>query len=143
VQSICIGEFSVERAGPDYRYELMQTARKFEGTSRAFGAVAQLQASLLYLERIGIARIEEHTVGLAQQLHQGLVKQRHRVSTPAGNRSSIVTFHCTRPLDEARKLFQAAKVEVTLRGGQIRIAPALFNNADEIEKCLAVTRQLA
>ncbi len=143
VQSDRIGEFSVERADPDYRYELIRTAQKFEGTSRAFGAVAQLQASLTYLEKVGIARIEEHTVGLAEQLYKGLVEQGHRLSTPPGNRSPIVTFQCSKPVDSARKLFQAARVEVTLRGGRIRIAPALFNNDAEIEKCLAVTRQLA
>ena len=142
VQSDRIGEFSVERADPDYRYELVQTARKFEGTSRAFGAVAQLQAGLSYLEKVGISRIEEHTTGLAEQLYRGLAKQGHRLSTPPGNRSPIVTFRCSRPVEDARRLFQSAKIEVTLRGGQIRIAPALFNNADEIEKCLAVTKQL-
>ena len=80
---------------PDYHYQLLKTARKFEGTSRAFGAVSQLQASLAYLQKVGVARIEEHTVGLAQQLHAGLVKQGHRMFTPTGNRSSIVTFYCS------------------------------------------------
>jgi len=142
VQSHCIGEFSIASAEPDHHYQLLRTARKFEGTSRAFGAVAQLQASLSYLERVGIARIETHTVGLAQQLYHGLMKQGHKVSTPLGNRSSIVTFHCSRPIADARATFQAAHIEVTLRDGQVRIAPALFNNADEIERYLEVTKQL-
>jgi selenocysteine lyase/cysteine desulfurase len=142
VQSSCIGEFSIASAEPDHRYQLLRTARKFEGTSRAFGAVSQLQASLSYLQKVGIARIEMHTVGLAQQLHEGLMKQGHKVSTPPGNRSSIVTFRCARPAADARAAFQAANIEVTLRGGQVRVAPALFNNADEIERCLEVTKQL-
>lgn len=142
IQSDRIGEFAVARAEPDYHYQLLKTARKFEGTSRAFGAVSQLQASLSYLEKVGITRIEEHTVRLAQQLYGGLVKQGHRVFTPPGNRSSIVTFHCTRPIADTRAAFQAANVEVTVRAGQVRVAPALFNNADEIEKCLEVTKRL-
>jgi selenocysteine lyase/cysteine desulfurase len=142
VQSGCIGEFSIASAEPDHRYQLLKTARKFEGTSRAFGAVSQLQASLAYLEKVGIARIEAHTVGLAQQLYQGLVKQGHQLSTPPGNRSPIVTFRCARPAADVRAAFQAAHVEVTVRGGQVRVAPALFNNADEIERCLEVTKQL-
>jgi selenocysteine lyase/cysteine desulfurase len=143
IQSDRVGEFSVEHAEPDYRYELLKTARKFEGTSRAFGAVSQLQASLSYLEKVGIANIEEHTVRLARDLYEGLVKQGHRVFTPPGNRSSIVTFNCSKPVADARAAFQAANIEVTVRPGQVRIAPALFNNADEIEKCLAVTKRLA
>ena len=95
-----------------------------------------------YLEKVGIARIEEHTVGLAQQLHEGLVKQGHQVFTPPGNRSSIVTFNCSRPVADVRAAFQAANIEVTVRGGQVRVAPALFNNADEIERCLEVTKHL-
>jgi len=142
IQSDRIGEFSVARTDPDYHYQLLRNARKFEGTSRAFGAVSQLQASLSYLEKVGIARIEQHTVALAQQLHQGLGKQGHKLFTPPGNRSSIVTFYCSRPAADVRAAFQAARIEVTARNGQVRIAPALFNNADEIEKCLEVTKLL-
>ena len=137
IQSDRIGEFSVGRSD-----QLLKNARKFEGTSRAFGAVAQLNASLSYLEKIGIPRIEEHSVGLAFQLNQGLVKQGQRMFTPPGNRSSIVAFYCSRPVADVRAAFQAAKIEVTARNGQVRIAPALFNNADEIEKCLDVTKHL-
>jgi selenocysteine lyase/cysteine desulfurase len=142
IQSDRVGEFSVTATEPDYHYQLLKTARKFEGTSRAFGAVAQLQASLAYLQKVGIARIEEHTVGLAQQLHAGLVKQGHRMFTPPGNRSSIVTFYCSKPAADTRAAFQAANIEVTARNGQVRSAPALFNNAAEIEKCLEVTKRL-
>jgi len=143
IQSDRVGEFSVSREEPDHRYQLLKTAQKFEGASRAFGAVSQLQAALTYLEKVGIARIEEHSVGLAGQLYEGLVKQGHRLATPAGNRSSIVTFRCDRPPAEVRNLFQSAKIEVTVRGGQVRIAPALFNNSDEIEQCLSVSKALA
>jgi len=143
IQSDRTGEFSVAHTEPDRHYQLLKTARKFEGTSRAFGAVAQLQAALAYLEKVGIGRIEEHTVGLAQQLYAGLVKQGHSMFTPPGNRSSIVTFYCGKPAADVRSAFGAANIEVTVRGGQVRIAPALFNNADEIERCLEVTKQLA
>jgi selenocysteine lyase/cysteine desulfurase len=143
LQSDRIGEFSVARSEPDRHYQLLKTARKFEGTSRAFGAVSQLQASLSYLEKVGIARIEEHTVSLAHQLHEGLAKQGHSMFTPPANRSSIVTFNCNKPIADARAAFQAANIEVTVRSGQVRVAPALFNNADKIEKCLDVTRRLA
>jgi len=38
--------------------------------------------------------------------------------------------------------FDAAKVEVMSRGGTIRISPALFNNSDDIDRCLEVTKKL-
>lgn len=142
IHSDRIGEFSVARTEPEHHYQLLKTARKFEGTSRSFGAVAQLQASLAYLEKVGIARIEQHTVGLAQHLRAGLVKQGHSLFTPPGNRSSIVTFNITKPLDDVRAAFRTANIDVTIRNGQVRVAPALFNNMDEIERCLAVTKGL-
>ena len=100
-------------------------------------------AALAYLEKVGIARIEEHTVGLAQRLSDGLSKQGHRLFTPPGNRSSIVTMYVTKPMADVRAAFHAAKVDVTVRDGEVRIAPALFNIADEVDACLEVTRRLA
>ena len=76
---------------------------------------------IAYLERIGLLRIEQSTVnGLIPQLQSGLVSQRRRMFTPIGNRSSIVT----------------------IRNGTIRIASALFTNADHIDRCLEVTKRL-
>ena len=143
VHSDRIGEFAVARTEPDRHYQLLKTAKKFEGTSRSFGAVTQLQASLTYLDKVGIARIEEHTVGLARQLHQGLVQQGYSLFTPPATQSSIVTFNCIRPLDDYKTAFRAAHIDVTVRNGQVRVSPALFNNADEIERCLSVTKSLA
>ncbi len=143
IQSDRIGEFSVASEEPDRHYRLVKNASKFEGTSRAFGAVAQLQASLSYLEKIGSARIERHTVGLAEVLYSGLAKQGYRMFTPPGNRSSIVTFHLDRPAADYLAAFQGAKIDVTVRNAQVRVAPALFNNVDEIERLLDVTKKLA
>jgi selenocysteine lyase/cysteine desulfurase len=137
------GEFQIDRELPDHHFELVNTARKFDYCSRAFGAARQLSAGLSYLERVGVARIEEHTVGLAQRLYDGLARQGHRLFTPPGNRSSIVTMYTTKPMADVRAAFHAANVDVTVRNGQVRIAAALFNTADEADRCLEVTRRLA
>ena len=136
------GEFQIERELPGHHFELAKTARRFDYSSRAFGPARELSAALAYLDKVGIARIEEHTVGLAQRLYDGLSTQGHKLFTPPANRSSIVTMYCTKPMADVGAAFRAAKVDVTVRDGQIRIAPALFNTADEIDACLAVTRRL-
>lgn len=143
LQSDRIGEFAVARNEPDRHYELVKNASKFEGTSRSFGAVAQLQASLSYLEKVGVPRIEEHTVALAHQLYAGLVKQGYKMFTPLANRSSIVTFYITKPADAFRAAFHAAKIDVTIRNAQVRVSPALFNNTDEIDHFLSITKKLS
>lgn len=136
------GEFQVEKELPDHHFELGTTARKFDYCSRAFGPVRELSAGLTYLDSVGVARIEEHTVGLAHRLYDGLTRQGHRLFTPPGNRSSIVTMFTARPMADVKSAFQAARVDVTVRDGQVRIAPALFNTDAEIDRCLEVSKGL-
>jgi len=137
------GEFNGNER-PDHTYEFPPNAKRFDYCSRAFGDLYTLSAGLSYLEKVGVARIEQHTVnGLARRLQDGLAKQGHRLFTPMGNRSSIVAFYTTKAPADIRAAFDAAKVEVTSRNGTIRIAPALFNNAEDIDRCLEVTKKLA
>ena len=127
----------------DHSFEIQTNAKRFDYCSRAFGDVYTLGAGLTYLEKIGVARIEEHTVnGLARRLQDGLAKQSHKLFTPMGNRSSIVTFYSAKPVADIRSAFDAARVEVTARNGTVRVSPALFNNNDDIDRCLEVTKKL-
>jgi selenocysteine lyase/cysteine desulfurase len=137
------GEMHVERELPDHSYDITSSAKRFDYVSRAFGDVYTLGAGLAYLERVGVARIEAHTVdGLAQRLQRGLAAQGHRLFTPMGNRSAIVTFYTSRPPADVRAAFAASNVEVTVREGTVRISPALFNNDEEIDRCLEATKRL-
>lgn len=137
------GEMHAGRELPDHSYEIDTRAKRFDYSSRAFGDVYALSAGLAYLETVGVARIEAHTVGtLARRLQEGLARQGHHLFTPPGNRSSIVTFYTTKPEADVRSAFQAAKVEVTVRTGMVRVSAALFNNADDVDRCLDVTKRL-
>jgi len=136
------GEFQVDKELPDHHYTLDATARKFDYCSRAFGPVHALSAALTYLEKVGVPRIETHTVNLAHRLYDGLAAQGHQLFTPPNNRSSIVTIYTPKPMADVRAAFQAATVDVTVRNGQVRIAPALFNTADDIDRCLDVTKRI-
>lgn len=136
------GEMQIEKELPDHKYELYKTAKCFDYSSRAFGEVYLLGAGLSYLDQVGVSRIEAHTVGLARTLHTGLTRQGHKMFTPADNGSSIVAIFVTRPMDDVRAAFHAANVKVTVRNGMVRIAPALFNTSDDIDRCLEVTGRL-
>jgi selenocysteine lyase/cysteine desulfurase len=128
---------------PDHSYEIATNAKRFDYSSRSFGDVYTLSAGLSYLEKVGVNRIEAHTVdNLARRLQDGLEKQGHRLFTPHGNRSSIVTFYTAKQPSDVRAAFQSANIEVTVRDGTVRVSPALFNNAEDIERCLATTKKL-
>jgi selenocysteine lyase/cysteine desulfurase len=44
---------------PNYHFELVSTAQKFEFAAPAYGEIYQLSASLAFLEDIGVPRIED------------------------------------------------------------------------------------
>lgn len=132
------GALGAAKELPGFRYESYTTARKYEYATLPFAEVYQLGASLAYLERVGVDRIEQHTVGLAKLLHEGLMARGLEVVTPAGNRSSIVSFVNPKAPAPVQAAFAAARVQVSFRedGRQIRVSAALFNNRQDVERCL-------
>jgi selenocysteine lyase/cysteine desulfurase len=129
---------------PDDRDEIYRTANKFDYATLAFGPVYQLGAALEYLDRVGVARIEKHTVALATELADGLRAQGLGVLTPAGNSSSIVAFRNPAGADTTRKILDSARCRVSVRenGTQIRVSPALFNTSDDIRRFLDLVGEL-
>jgi selenocysteine lyase/cysteine desulfurase len=138
------GALHVERTRPDYRFDIFTTAKKFEYATLAFGAVYQLGASLDYLERVGVPRIEAHLATLATRLQHGLRERGVDVLTPAGTRSPIVAFRVPGDPAAARTTLQAARIRVSFRenGSQIRVSPALFNTGRDIDQFLASVERL-
>ncbi|MFQ5791021.1 MAG: aminotransferase class V-fold PLP-dependent enzyme, partial [Acidobacteriota bacterium] len=139
-----LGALHVEKELGDYRYRLYRTAKKYEYATLAFGPVYQLGAALDYLGRVGVERVEAHTVSLAQELRSELLGRGFGVWTPAGNRSSIVSFSHGRDPDTVRRLFEREEVVVSHRekGKQIRVGIALFNNAADVGRFLEVVDKL-
>jgi selenocysteine lyase/cysteine desulfurase len=140
-----LGALHVAEELGDHTYRLYDDARKFGYATLAFGAVFELSAGLDLLLRVGVPRIEAHTVALAHRLRDGLVDQGYSVWTPQGNRSSIVTFYPGQRTDQLSTAFEAEKIRVSFKDGgrQIRAGAALFNNLDEINALLEVTGRLS
>ncbi len=136
------GALHVEKELGGGRFQLYNTAKRFDYATLPFCEVYQLGAGLAYLEQVGVNRIERHTVELARELRAGLAAQGHRVFTPEGNRSSIVTFYFSKDAATLTTAFAKASIDVTVRGplGQVRVSPALFNTLDDIKRFLEVTR---
>ena len=133
-----LGALHVEKELGDHRYEIYRTAKKFEYATLPFAEVYQLGAALAYLERVGVDRIERHTVALAGELREGLTALGFRALTPPDNGSSIVSVHLDRNQARAREVLDKGGVQVSFRekGSQLRVSPALFNTRDEIRRFL-------
>jgi selenocysteine lyase/cysteine desulfurase len=139
------GHLHVAREHPGYRYDLFTNARKFEHATLPFAEIYQLGAGLTYLERVGISRIEGHVVGLADRLSRGLVERGVTVLTPRGTRSAIIAIRNPSASEAAaRALLDKGDAQVSYRDGgqQIRISPALYNTAEDIDRFLGLVEQL-
>lgn len=134
----------VEKTLGPTEFRIYETAKKFDYATPAFGPIYQLGAGLDYITRVGVDRIETHTVGLAHRLHKGLRTLGFEVLTPEGNRSSIVAFRVHRPADAIARHLADTKTSVSVRenGTQIRVSPALFNTDADIDRFLTVAEGL-
>ena len=134
----------VEKELGPTEFQIHTSAKKFDYATPAFGPIYQLGAGLAYVDKVGVARIETHTVGLAHQLQKGLRTLGFDVVTPEGNRSSIVAFKIRKPEAAVTKLLADTKTAVSVRenGTQIRVSPALFNTAADIDRFLTVAEGL-
>ncbi|MEO7966875.1 MAG: aminotransferase class V-fold PLP-dependent enzyme, partial [Gemmatimonadaceae bacterium] len=119
-------------------------AKRFDYATLPFNEVYQLGEGLRYLERVGVPRIEAHTVALARELRAGLASQGYRIFTPEGTQTSIVTYFFERDSAAMKAAFEKEKVVVTVRDSlkQVRVSPALFNTSAEIARFLDVTKRL-
>jgi selenocysteine lyase/cysteine desulfurase len=140
-----LGALHVEKELADHRYEIYRTAKKFEYATLPFAEVYQLGAALTYLERVGVDRIERHTVALARDLREGLAALGFRLFTPPDNDTSIVSVHLDRNQTRAREVLDGGNVQVSFRekGSLIRVSPALFNTRGEIRRFLDYAKRFA
>ena len=140
-----LGALHVEKELGEHRYAIYRTARKFEYATLPFAEVYQLGEALAYLEKVGVDRIERHTVALARELREGLAGLGFRVFTPPDNRSSIVSLHLGKNAARAREVLDRNGVQVSFRenGTQVRVSPALFNTRDEIRRFLDHAKSFA
>jgi selenocysteine lyase/cysteine desulfurase len=139
------GHGQVEKELPDFRFEIRKTARKYEYSTPAYGAVYTLNAGLGYLQNVGLSRIEKHTVALAAELRAGITALGFEPFTPDGNESPIVSFEHGRDPEEMRSRLEKANVVVTLReGGKLlRAGVGLFNNRGDVDRLLEVVKSIA
>lgn len=129
------GIFQVATQTPDFHFTLRADARRHDYATLPFAEIHQLGAGLSYLEAIGVSKIESHLSMLTRKLRDGLTAQGYRLFTPADTRAAITAFHYARPMAEVRAAFDAAKMDVTVREGHVRVSVGLFNNTEDIENC--------
>lgn len=121
------------------RLELPATARRFEFSTMGYGCAVGLTKSIEYLADVGVKRIFDYNLGLADQLIEGLRERGAEIVSPLNDaeRTSIVSaqFPDTDSPEVAAHL-NRANVVVSLRGDFVRFSPHLYNRPDDIEHAL-------
>lgn len=138
------GMFSVTEMEKFRDFDSYPDAAKFGPATPAFGAIHVAGTSLDYISRIGINRIEEHTVPLAHQIRNQLMALGLKCDTPENNRSAIVTFFHDKSPAQVRSLYENENIKVSYKheGTKIRVGASLFNNQSDIDHFNMVTKEI-
>lgn len=129
-----------------------RNARKFEYATLPFGELYELAASLEYLQRIGLDRIETRSQAVVKRLRDGLTARNITIATPEHNRSPIVSFYIRKTSADAAKVLEADRVRVSLQDvpatatspavTRVRVAVAFFNSESDIDRLLSTAEKL-
>jgi selenocysteine lyase/cysteine desulfurase len=114
----------------------MQTAAGcFEVGTCANSVLAALSYSLPWIQKIGVAKIEEHALALNAKLRREMPRLGHLCITPEEARGTIIAFAVKDDAGTAAKL-KAKKVDVGLNRGRIRVSPAIYNTMADVDALL-------
>lgn len=128
----------VDRPDPakeEFPYREPKDASRYEpGNLNYAGYVGQYETFRM-MEAIGVERMFEHTIKLADRLRKELPAASYRPITPPDQKTPIVTF-LPRDMEDTRRRLQQARIQVTLIGNRMRVSPAPYNNEQDIDRLL-------
>ena len=105
----------------------------------AYGCAIGLARSIEYLLRIGVERIWEHNLRLADLLIEGLEERGVEIVSPQNEeeRTSIVAARLSgQTATEVAQHLNSRRVVVSARQGLLRFSPHLYNEPSDIERAL-------
>jgi cysteine desulfurase/selenocysteine lyase len=121
----------------------MPGARRWDAAETAnFSNLMAMQASLEFIERVGVEAIDNHNKQLVAQIVERLPRDTCVLASPstAENRGSFICI-AARKSERTKELYerlQQAQVIVSLRENALRIAPHLYNTERHIAKLIGV-----
>jgi cysteine desulfurase/selenocysteine lyase len=124
----------------DYDLTWREDARRFEFVTLPFQDFAGMNASLGLFKELGYASMAAHTRSLADEIvNWAQTSKGVDLMTPAdpARRAGVVSVR-PRDAEQASERLRAAGVTHSLREGAIRLAPYIYNTADEIRAALGI-----
>jgi cysteine desulfurase/selenocysteine lyase len=130
---------------PAEGFSLPHAAKVFDVPETSnFLNLSALDASLQYVESVGVEAVNAHCTRLLDRLREGLRRGGYRVFDAAEpeHRSTILGFQAESAdaTTALHRKLRASLVAVSLRHGVIRVSPYLYNTEADVDRLLEVVR---
>ena len=131
-------------APPGGRWELgTDTASIFEVSTPNWGGLALTIGSLEYILQIGVDAIARYRQPMLDHLQQGMLKAGYQLLTPSGHQGPSLVFAGKGMGPRYRDALKQARIYTTLGQNQIRVAPSVHNDVEDIDRLLAIVTRSA
>lgn len=126
----------------NYNFDLHHSARKFEEGSLNMMGIVALGASLELFNATGITHIQKKILKLTRQALDSMLKKGLTIMGPLEDcyRSGIICFKTSGVIEDDFKYFLENKIQLSLRGGHLRISPHFYNTEEEIAQFCSLLR---
>ncbi|MBM3748411.1 MAG: aminotransferase class V-fold PLP-dependent enzyme [Acidobacteria bacterium] len=115
--------------------EFSGDAEKYEGGMLTFPVLCAMEASLEMVLEIGLERIEERVLGLADELRgvlRGLGARLPADESPHFNSSIVAARFEGKSASEIAQELRARRILVSARHGHLRVSAHFYNNQEEL-----------
>nr|MDO8135102.1 aminotransferase class V-fold PLP-dependent enzyme [Candidatus Njordarchaeum guaymaensis] len=130
----------------DYRIRNDVGAERYDvfGTANFFNFVPWTK-SIEYLNTQGILQIQKHNDNLVETLTAGIDTKKYKVLSPrAGNQRTAIIVISHREEKMNKTLFETLTkkgVDISLREGNLRLSPHLYNTSKDIDVALSILNE--
>jgi selenocysteine lyase/cysteine desulfurase len=120
-------------------------ARRWDSAETAsFANLMAFDASLDFVQRIGVGVIQQYIDALTNQIGDCMPRDRCVLASPA-ERQRRGPYVCVSAADASStaslyEKLSAAQISVSLREGALRISPHIYNTPDEISRLIEVLK---
>jgi len=125
----------------DYNFEYTGEACKLEEGALNMAGIFALRNSVKRFLEIGMERVEERILTITRALADGLKRRGFEITSPLGEgeRSGIICFrHSEWSSEEIYGNLTGGGAVVSLREGNVRISPHIYNNQEDIDRFFSI-----
>ena len=122
-------------------YSAPSDASRYQPGHVSYLSYSAVYEGLKFIRRIGLEASLEHAIQLNRRLIDLIDPDRYESISPDADRSPIATFVTREPSELANRL-RAANVVVSVAGNRVRVSPAIFNDAHDIDRLAEAMNQI-